>query len=257
MCRKSNIFRISWFAILFLALPILHVAMRVKPADPLPNDWILPETYDGWVGERLYYSTDPEVTRAFRESDLIEAGVCPQSGAPLDDVSVAERRLLPADVEIERRLYHRSNGDYRHVIMLVTGASREGIHRPEWCLSAQGVRIGSLRFVDVDIPGGKRITVATYPMYGKHASDATQAQANQFFVYWFEGQHGHLTAYNWKRILKMGWDRLWNGKVQRWAYFSIQMNRPRGVMNADAAIADAVNWFLRGRAHMANVSTPQ
>src|SRR6056297_3046901 len=104
---------ILWFVLLVVAVPLLHLAMRVKPAAMLPDDWDLPAAYDGWQGETLYYSTDSEVTRAFREADIVTPGVCPVSGAPLDTVSTAERRLLPADVDIARRLYHDSNGRQR------------------------------------------------------------------------------------------------------------------------------------------------
>jgi len=245
MKNKRQLSMVLWFVLLLAAVPLLHLAMRVKAADPLPLDWVLPDAFEAWQGERLYYSTDPEVTRAFRESDILEPGICPLSGATLDDVSVAERRLLPADVKIERRLYQHPDGMFRHVIMLVTGASREGIHRPEWCLVAQGVRIGTLHYVEAADAAGNPMTVAVYPMFARQAPEG--APPNQFFAYWFEGPAAR-TAYNWARILRMGWDRLWSGKVQRWAYFSIQMNVPRGVNDTDAHIAEAVTWFLRGRA---------
>lgn len=245
---KASIPMILWFVLLVVAVPLLHLATNVKPADPLPAAWHLPETIGDWRGTRLYYSTDPEVTQAFREADIIAPGVCPVSGAPLATVSAAERRLLPADVEIDRREY-RAGDLYRHVIMLVTGASREGIHRPEWCLAAQGVRIGTLRYLAATDAQGRRFDVAVYPMFLRQAPEA--AQPNQFFVYWFEGPDAH-TPYNWVRILRMGWDRLRQGKVQRWAYFSIQMNLPPGTADADTHIAGAVEWFLKGRAESAS-----
>lgn len=242
---KARLPMILWFVLLAVAVPLLHRAARVKPADPLPADWRLPETIGEWQGERLYYSTDPEVTQAFREADIIQPGICPVSGAALNTVSTAERRLLPADVEIERLLYRDDSGDiFRHVIMLVTGASREGIHRPEWCLAAQGVRIGTLRYVAANDAAGERFDVAVYPVYPRQAPES--ARPNQFFVYWFEGPDAH-TPYNLVRILRMGWDRLRYGKVQRWAYFSVQINLPRGTTDPDAYIAETVEWLMKGR----------
>ncbi len=235
---------ILWFVLLVVAIPLLHIASRVAPAAPLPADWDLPEAHDGWQGETLYYSTNPEVTRAFREADIVTPGVCPISGAALDSVSAAERRLLPADVDIARRLYHDSHGRQRVVIRVVTGESREGIHRPEWCLTAQGVRIGSLQFIDARDALGKPFKVAVYPMFPRNAPDT--AKADRFFVYWFEGPNAH-TPHNLVRILRMGWDRLRKGRAQRWAYFSIQMDVPPGAALPDQAIADAVAWLLNGR----------
>jgi len=235
-----------WFVLLVASVPLLHRAGHVEPADPLPAHWRLPDAIGDWHGERLYYSTDPAVTRAFRTKDIVQPGICPVSGAPLATISAAERRLLPADVEIERREYRQDDGmAYRHVIMLVNGASREGIHRPDWCLTAQGVRIGSLRYLTATDPQGHRFKVALYPMFPLQAPDSSRP--NQFFIYWFEGPDAQ-TPYNWSRILRMGWDRLRQGKVQRWAYFSMQINLPPGTSDADAYIAESVGWFLKGRA---------
>jgi len=236
---------VSWFALLVVAIPLLRFASRVAPPAPLPDEWDLPEAYEGWQGETIYYSTDPEVTRAFREADIVTPGVCPVSGAPLDTVSAAERRLLPADVDIARRLYHDSNGRQRVVIRVVTGESREGIHRPEWCLTAQGVRIGELEYVDARDAHGKPFKVAVYPMFPRNAPDS--ARAARFFVYWFEGPNAH-TPHNLVRILKMGWERLRTGRAQRWAYFSIQIDVPPGRAAPEREIASAVEWLLMGRA---------
>jgi hypothetical protein len=220
----------------------MHLAMRVKPADPLPPDWKLPVRIGDWQGEKLYYSTDPEVMRAFRERDIIDPGVCPVSGSPLDTISVAEKRLLPDDVEIDRRLYVNAEGRERLVIRLVNGESREGIHRPEWCLVAQGVRIGDLQFLNAKDQEGNDFKVAVYPILSRQST-----RPDRFFVYWFEGPDVH-TPYNWVRILRMGLDRLRFGKVQRWAYFSVQAEIPPAVANTDAYIAETVQWLLAGRA---------
>lgn len=241
---KKHIPMILWFVLLVAAVPLLHIAMRVKPADPLPTDWKLPEQIGEWQGEQLYYSTDPDVTRAFRERDIIDPGVCPVSGAQLDTISLAERRLLPDDVEIDRRLYVNPEGRQRLVIRLVNGESREGIHRPEWCLMAQGVRIGDLAFLDAKDAAGNAFKVAVYPIFPRGAPAG--ARPSRFFVYWFEGPKAQ-TPYNSVRILRMGLDRLLYGKVQRWAYFSIQADLPPSARNPDAYIAETVQWLLVGR----------
>lgn len=233
-----------WILLLAAAVPLLHTAGRIKPAGPLPERWRLPDSIGGWQGERLYYSTDPEVTRAFREEDILQPGVCPVSGAPLDTVSVAERRLLPSDVEIDRRLYRGPGGVFRHAILLITGESREGIHRPEWCLTAQGVRIGDRFHLTAEDEDGKPFGVAVYPVLPRNAPAGYRT--DRFFVYWFEGPDAK-TAYNLVRILRMGWDRIRRGQVQRWAYYSIQMNIPPGSEDASAAILEAVEWLVRNR----------
>jgi hypothetical protein len=230
-----------WFILLFLAVPVLHYAARVREADPLPEAWQLPASIGRWAGENLYYSLDPEVLRVFRDVDLIEPGVCPVSGVGLDTVSPRERSMLPRDVEIDRRLYHGPEGLHRHVIMLITGASREGIHRPDWCLVAQGVPIGDLYFLTVQDPAGGAFDVGVYPVLERGVPEVSRPV--QYFVYWFEGG-GVRTPYHFSRILRAGFDRLLTGRAQRWAYFAIQMSAPPGPIDADAFVVDAVAWFV-------------
>jgi len=234
----------TWILLLAAAIPLLHSAGRVLPAGPLPERWSLPDSIGEWQGERLYYSTHPDVTQPFRQKDIPQAGVCPVSGAPLDTVSVAERRLLPSDVEIDRRLYNGPDGLFRHVIMLITGASREGIHRPEWCLTAQGVRIGARFHLVARDESGTPFGIAVYPMLPRNAP--ADYKTDRFFVYWFEGPESK-TSYNLIRILRMGWDRFRHGRVQRWAYFSIQMNIPPGSGDVSPSIIEAVEWLVKNR----------
>ncbi len=244
--KKWNV--ILFFVILVLAVPVLHVASRVREAAPLPETWALPESIGVWEGENLFYSLDPEVQRVFRDADLIEPGVCPVSGAGLASVSPRERALLPRDVEIDRRLYRGPEGLQRHVIMLITGESREGIHRPDWCLVAQNVPIGDLFFLPVESATGERFDVGVYPILARGASE--DSRPIQYFVYWFEGHHVR-TAYHWSRILRAGWDRLRTGRAQRWAYFSIQMTLPPGQIDVQPFLTDAVRWFVEREAEAA------
>ncbi len=236
--------RLAWLGVLLLSIPFLRAARTVRPAAPLPAHWHLPRELGAWKGERIYYSTDPDVRRAFLEDDIAAAGVCPVSGAPLSTISQAERGLLPHGVEIDRRLYEGPADLRRQVILLITGESREGIHRPEWCLAAQDIRVGERYFLKVPDPDGGRFAVGVYPLLARGAPARRRPQ--DYFVYWFEGP-GVKTGYAFLRILRMGWDRLRTGRAQRWAYFSIQMSMPSHVADPDAYIRDAVQWLVANR----------
>lgn len=230
--------------LLFGAIPLWRFAVRVQPADPLPDRWSLPDTIGAWQGETIYYSTDPEVLRPFVDKDIEEPGICPISGMPLDTISPAERRLLPADIEIQRKRYRHEDGGERTVILLISGASREGIHRPEWCLAAQGFRAGDRRILHTDNPGADNFSFGVYPVLSPRAPE--ESAPSRFFLYWFEGPN-RKTPHNAERILRMGWDRLRHGRIQRWAYLSIQTTLPRSAtLDPDTALADTAQWLANG-----------
>ena len=232
---------VLFFLVLMVAVPVLHMASRVREAEPVPDAWSLPESIGEWEGENIFFSRDPAVSQIFRDADLVEPGVCPVSGGGLATVSPRERAMLPRDVEVDRRLYRGPEGLQRHVIMLITGESREGIHRPDWCLVAQNVPIGDLFFLPVETADGETFDVGVYPILARGASE--DSRPVQYFVYWFEGNDVR-TAYHWSRILRAGWDRLRTGRAQRWAYFSIQMTLPPAPVDVREFVSDAVGWFV-------------
>jgi hypothetical protein len=236
---------IAWFLLLAAGMALLHRAPRVEPARALPAHWTLPPALGDWSGAALYYSTDPEVTRPFRAADIVEPGVCPVSGQPLDTVSPAERRLLPADVKIERKIYrHNVNGAERTVIMLVSGASREGIHRPEWCLTAQGFQPGERRILQATDADGAPFSFAVYPVLPRQAPATFTTR--HYFLYWYAGPQ-RKTPHNAERILRMGWDRLRYGRIQRWAYFSIQLTLTFAEnRDPDPILVQAAEWLEHG-----------
>ena len=241
--QRKKVFVLLWALLLLGAIPLWRLAIEIKPAETVPGHWRLPDSIGSWQGQTLYYSSDPDVRRPFTEEELAEAGLCPVSGAETATISPAERRLLPDDVEIERKRYRNETGDERTVILLVSGESREGIHRPEWCLAAQGLRAGDRRILQVADRNGQTFRVAVHPMMPQHVPDGYVSE--QYFIYWFEGKN-RRTPYSGERILRMGWERLRDGRVPRWAYVSLQLQAPAGVSDIDQHLAEAAGWLADG-----------
>lgn len=242
MITKKQLPILLWFILLVVSIPLLRFAMHVRESAPLPERWQLPYSIGEWQGETLYYSTNPEVTTSFTSKDIVEAGICPVSAAPLDTISPLERRLLPRDVTILRKLYRGPDNRERLVIGLITGESREGIHRPEWCLAAQGFRVGRREVINVEPQAHAPFKAGVYPLVPANVSDGFTP--SRYFIYWFESPDGYKTPYNGIRILRSGYARLLQGSAQRWAYFSIQLNVPPGTENIDAYLAETIKWLI-------------
>lgn len=160
-----------------------------------------------------------------------EAGVVMQLPDEIDDlyghdesVSDAELQILPKDTSYARKTYGPPGADAPDRILcsiVLSGAERRSIHRPERCLPAQGWRIDSSRTETIPLASGRELKV-TALLLEKHVQrrDAPPFTLRQYFLYWFVGK-GVSTPYQTTRILMTYWDMLIHRVNQRWAYVII------------------------------------
>ena len=118
-------------------------------------------------------------------------------------ISEAERTVLPADTEIDKRRYVSPDGEFL-VSVVVGGRSKSSIHRPELCLPAQGFQMASPRTVEV---GGVEWHVVTL---------ARKEASSMGFAYTFFNQDGYRTSSHLRRIFRDVWDRSMRGRIDRW-----------------------------------------
>ena len=153
----------------------------------------------------------------------------------MDEVSYGERAYLPADTLFLKGNYYDAFGDRLHVSVVVNGASRRSIHRPELCLPAQGFSIERIRNHELPDGNGGRLSVK---MVDLRPSLAGQHQrAGQ--VYYFISAH-HQTASHFVRILISIRDRALFNRVTRWAMVTVVGDRPFSTPER----LDAVQSFL-------------
>ena len=123
-------------------------------------------------------------------------------------ISEAERTVLPADTEIDKRRYVSPDGEFL-VSVVVGGSSKSSIHRPELCLPAQGFQMASPRTVEV---GGVEWHVITL---------ARKAASSMGFAYTFFNQDGYRTSSHLRRIFRDVWDRSMRGRIDRWVMLTV------------------------------------
>lgn len=123
-------------------------------------------------------------------------------------ISEAERTVLPADTEIDKRRYVSPDGEFL-VSVVVGGRSKSSIHRPELCLPAQGFQMASPRTVEV---GGVEWHVVTL---------ARKAASSMGFAYTFFNQDGYRTSSHLRRIFRDVWDRSMRGRIDRWVMLTV------------------------------------
>lgn len=118
--------------------------------------------------------------------------------------SEAELNVLPADTRIEKRLYTDEYGRWFQVSLIVGGASKGSIHRPELCLPAQGFQMKEPKNIEA---GGVKWHVIKLDrgVYGSLG-----------FAYTFFNQAGFHTSSHTRRILQDVWDRSILSRIDRW-----------------------------------------
>ena len=136
-------------------------------------------------------------------------------------VSAAELYILPKDTTFARKTYGPPGAEDPLRILcsiILSGAERRSIHRPERCLPAQGWRIDSSRTETVPLASGRNLEVTSLLLEKiVPLTDGTTLTRRQYFLYWFVGK-SVTTPYQTNRILMTYWDMLIHRVNQRWAY---------------------------------------
>jgi hypothetical protein len=171
-----------------------------------------------------------------------EAGVLMQGGNPQlpdhvgdlyalpEDITPAELYILPKDTLFARDSYApigTPHGPARILCSIIlSGAERRSIHRPERCLPSQGWTIVNSHTEHVPLASGRNLGVTALLLEKPVVlSDGTRVDRRQYFLYWFVGK-GISTPSQTTRILMTYWDMLINRVNQRWAYVIVAKDIP-------------------------------
>ncbi|TDU73405.1 exosortase [Prosthecobacter fusiformis] len=141
---------------------------------------------------------------------------------PPDEV---EKKLLPADTQIVKMRYRTLSSpplrDVANVTLVLSGAERRSIHRPEVCLDGQGWTLLNSRVVPVKISPGHILEVKDLLIERVWvAPDGTRKPLRAHYVYWFVGTDV-TTPHNATRVWLSSWDNIMRNVNHRWAYPSV------------------------------------
>lgn len=137
-----------------------------------------------------------------------------------------ETQMLPEDTQILKMSYATAGakpgeGDLAHVSVVLAGAERRSIHRPEVCLPGQGWSIVGSQVVPVEIAPGKVLRVKDLTIERTaHHKDGAGYRIQAHYIYWFIGSD-ISTPSHFERILRTTWDSLFRNINHRWAYASV------------------------------------
>lgn len=133
-----------------------------------------------------------------------------------------ELNYFPKDTSFVRRCYFSSDSDlpiYGTIVMM--GADRTSIHKPDYCLPGQGWTIEDKAIVQIPIAGdnyempvAKWMVSNSFPM-----PDGSRQNVHGIYMFWFVAD-GEQTPGHYQRLWWLTRDLLSTGVLQRWAYVS-------------------------------------
>jgi hypothetical protein len=150
----------------------------------------------------------------------------PKFLAKVEQPDPVEKALLPEDTEFAKAMYYTptldlSRRDIAHCSIVLSGAERKSIHRPEVCLQGQGWNLMESRVLTVDLPDGQQLKVRDlYIDKPVTLADGTKRQLRAHYLYWFVGTDV-TTPSNGERIWLTLWDNVTRNINHRWAYPSL------------------------------------
>jgi len=136
------------------------------------------------------------------------------------DQTVLDR--LPKDTSFAQRRYHAPDDSWVNANIILMGMDRTSIHKPEFCLPAQGFRIDQKTTVNLPIAGPHpyQLQVAKWTITNFiQDSDGRKQEIRGLYVFWFVAENEETTSH-WQRIWWLTRDLLMTGVLQRWAYVS-------------------------------------
>ena len=166
------------------------------------------------------------------------------------DIEVA---TLPRDTTFGRRMYSQIRDGQTNQVMLgivLMGADRTSLHKPQFCLVGQGWRIDKTERITVPIDRPHPYALPVMKLTaskGLTLPDGRTATWHGIYMYWFVAENS-LTANHWERMWWMSKNLLLTGTLQRWAYVNCFAACAPGQEDATAArmqqlIAGAVPEF--------------
>ncbi len=137
------------------------------------------------------------------------------------EISKAERVILPEDTEFARKMYDTMEGDQVFASIVLAGAQRQSIHRPEVCLPAQGWSIANRETRTIALANGQELEVALLHLVRpvQFANGETR-EVRSLYAYWFVGRD-RTTPSHFSREIESMFDRVFKGINHRWAYVTI------------------------------------
>jgi hypothetical protein len=129
---------------------------------------------------------------------------------------------LPPDTSYAERIYTAPDGFQVQGAIVLMGADRTSIHKPDYCLPGQGWHIDSKKVVSVPIGGTRpyNLPVAKWVISADFQMPEGQTERRSgVYAFWFVADNEQTPDF-YGYLRRLTRDFLFTGVLQRWAYIS-------------------------------------
>jgi hypothetical protein len=129
---------------------------------------------------------------------------------------------LPKDTSYASRRYVAADGAWAMSTVILMGADRTSIHRPDYCLPGQGWQIRDKTEVKLNIAGAHpyELPVMKWIVSNAYtAPDGSKQNVSGIYVFWFATKDRATDSFP-AMLKSMLVHQLTSGELQRWAYVS-------------------------------------
>lgn len=137
------------------------------------------------------------------------------------DATEAEHFILPRDTEFAKKRYNGFGLPEITTEIVLSGAQRQSIHRPQGCLVGQGWGIQKEETIPIALADGRMQKVRKLTLV--KTQDGIQIVG--YYIYWFIGKD-KTTDDHLERVLLTSWDRVVHRVNHRWAYVIVSSILP-------------------------------
>jgi hypothetical protein len=142
---------------------------------------------------------------------------------------------LPKDTSFAQRYYFAPDAFWVIANVILMGADRSSIHKPDYCLPGQGWRIEKRAVENIPIRDGAaqyKLPVSKWTLRNSiKKSEGGQVEVGGLYVFWFVTK-GDQTPIYFNYMRNLAWHLLSTGELQRWAYVSYFTYFPPGQEDA-------------------------
>jgi len=213
----------------------VHASLKRMPETQYGADNFLPMELPAMLGnlkgqpiwychaekcEEMFPESAVASTRKNEDEDAAEmeaALFCLACGDPLHPASLSETQILPDDTRFMKCQYGEGEGSW-NVTVVVSGRSRQSIHRPELCLPGQGYVIDSKTPRTLVLDNGRRLEVMLFKV--------SKAGVGSIAFVNFLVSERVQTSSHFTRITHDILQRSIHGRVNRWAMFTLVGSKP-------------------------------